>query len=109
MDLEGTTIGLLCAMLDALFGRWPTDCGRFWETVARMPYFSYTNMLTFYEALGWWRQSSGSGRFISSRCRGVSSPVGLCPRAAGVIRAGRSSVCGLHAGMIYFFVRCSSG
>ncbi|MGB1593633.1 MAG: alternative oxidase [Promethearchaeia archaeon] len=30
---------------------------RFWflENVARMPYFSYTTMLTLYESLGWWR------------------------------------------------------
>jgi len=33
---------------------------RFWflETVARMPYFSYTSMLTLYEILGWWRRGS---------------------------------------------------
>ncbi|KAK3258943.1 hypothetical protein CYMTET_32035 [Cymbomonas tetramitiformis] len=49
---------VLCYLLDALFDGRPIQ--RFWflETVARMPYFSYTTMLYLYETLGWWRRSS---------------------------------------------------
>lgn len=47
----------LCWVLDVIFEDRPIQ--RFWllETVARMPYFSYTNMLHLYETLGWWRRS----------------------------------------------------
>ena len=50
---------LLCKVLDAWFPE-NKPVQRFWflETVARMPYFSYTTMLTLYELLGWWRRSS---------------------------------------------------
>ena len=50
---------LLCKVLDLWFPE-NKPVQRFWflETVARMPYFSYTTMLTLYELLGWWRQSS---------------------------------------------------
>ena len=50
---------LLCKVLDAWFSE-NKPVQRFWflETVARMPYFSYTTMLTLYELLGWWRRSS---------------------------------------------------
>ena len=49
----------LCALLDVWFPE-TKPIQRFWflETVARMPYFSYTSMLTLYEILGWWRRSS---------------------------------------------------
>ena len=49
---------LLCKVLDAWFPE-NKPVQRFWflETVARMPYFSYTTMLTLYELLGWWRRS----------------------------------------------------
>ena len=45
----------LCFALDMFFDGRPID--RFWflETVARVPYFSYTTMLHAYETLGWWR------------------------------------------------------
>ena len=50
---------LLCKVLDLWFPE-NKPVQRFWflETVARMPYFSYTTMLTLYELLGWWRRSS---------------------------------------------------
>jgi len=50
---------LLCVILDVWFPE-NRPIQRFWllETVARMPYFSYTSMLTLYEILGWWRKSS---------------------------------------------------
>ena len=50
---------LLCKVLDVWFPE-NKPVQRFWflETVARMPYFSYTTMLTLYELLGWWRRSS---------------------------------------------------
>ena len=50
---------LLCEVLDLWFPE-NKPVQRFWflETVARMPYFSYTTMLTLYELLGWWRRSS---------------------------------------------------
>lgn len=46
----------LCFMLDKLFDE-TKPVQRFWflETVARMPYYSYTAALTFYEILGWYR------------------------------------------------------
>ena len=49
----------LCVMLDKMFDD-TRPIQRFWflETVARMPYFSYTSMLTLYEILGWWRRGS---------------------------------------------------
>jgi len=49
----------LCVALDVLFDE-KKPIQRFWflETVARMPYFSYTSMLTLYEILGWWRRGS---------------------------------------------------
>lgn len=49
---------VLCLFLDLLFYERPIQ--RFWflETVARMPYFSYTSMLHLYESLGWWRAGS---------------------------------------------------
>jgi len=52
----------LCWLIDVLFVNRPIQ--RFWflETVARMPYFSYTTMLTLYETLGWWRSSSDTRR-----------------------------------------------
>ena len=48
----------LCVMLDKLFDGRPIS--RFWflETVARMPYYSYLNMLQAYETLGWWKTSA---------------------------------------------------
>ncbi|GAX73707.1 hypothetical protein CEUSTIGMA_g1160.t1 [Chlamydomonas eustigma] len=48
---------VLCWVLDVLFDGRPIQ--RFWllETVARMPYFSYINLLHLYETLGWWRRS----------------------------------------------------
>ena len=44
-----------CLLLDELFDERPIQ--RFWflETIARIPYFSYTSMLHLYESLGWWR------------------------------------------------------
>jgi len=44
-----------CLFLDNLFEGRPIQ--RFWflETVARIPYFSYTTMLHLYESFGWWR------------------------------------------------------
>jgi ubiquinol oxidase len=48
----------LCVMLDKLFDGRPIS--RFWflETVARMPYYSYLNMLQAYETLGLWKSSA---------------------------------------------------
>ena len=45
---------------------------RFWflENVARMPYFSYTTMLTLYESLGWWRCGMDNRR-IRARLSGL--------------------------------------
>jgi len=45
----------LCWTIDVLFVNRPIQ--RFWflENVARMPYLSYTTMLSLYETLGWWR------------------------------------------------------
>jgi ubiquinol oxidase len=44
-----------CLFLDHFFDGRPI--ARFWflETVARVPYFSYTSLLHLYESLGWWR------------------------------------------------------
>jgi len=49
---------VLCYILDVAFDKRPLS--RFWflETVARMPYFSYSTMLYSYELLGWWRRGS---------------------------------------------------
>ena len=51
----GSTVG--APLGTGLDGR---PIARFWflETVARMPYFSYSAMLTVYELLGWWRRGS---------------------------------------------------
>merc|ERR1719326_2547122 len=48
----------LCVMLDKLFEGRPIS--RFWflETVARMPYYSYLNMLQAYETVGLWKTSA---------------------------------------------------
>jgi len=48
----------LCGLLDSLFDGRPI--ARFWflETVARIPYFSYSTMITLYETVGWWRRSA---------------------------------------------------
>jgi len=45
----------LCWSLDRLYEGRPVQ--KFWvlETVARLPYFSYTTVLHLYESLGWWR------------------------------------------------------
>lgn len=50
---------VLCWLLDVLFEE-KYVFSRFFllETVARMPYFSYINMLHLYETLGFWRRSS---------------------------------------------------
>ena len=50
---------VLCWFLDVLF-EGKNVFSRFFllETVARMPYFSYINMLHLYETLGFWRRSS---------------------------------------------------
>jgi len=46
---------VLCWSLDRLYEGRPIQ--KFWvlETVARLPYFSYTTVLHLYESLGWWR------------------------------------------------------
>ena len=94
----------LCAMLDALFDE-KKPIQRFWflETVARMPYFSYTNMLTFYEALGWWRQSSELRKIHFSEEWNEFHHL-LVMESLGGDQSWRDRFLGLHAGIIYFFV-----
>jgi len=48
----------MCWSLDIIYKNKPLD--RFWflETVARMPYFSYIQVLHMYETFGWWETGS---------------------------------------------------
>jgi len=94
----------LCVMLDNLFDE-KRPIQRFWflETVARMPYFSYTNMLTFYEALGWWRQSSELRKIHFSEEWNEFHHL-LVMESLGGDRSWRDRFLGLHAAIVYFFV-----
>jgi ubiquinol oxidase len=94
---------VLCALLDNLF----TDdmpIQRFWflETVARMPYFSYTSMLTFYEILGWWRRSSELRKIHFAEEWNEYHHL-LIMESLGGDASWRDRFLGQHAAIVYYF------
>jgi ubiquinol oxidase len=94
----------LCVMLDKLFDE-TQPVQRFWflETVARMPYFSYTSMLTFYEILGWWRRSSELRKVHFAEEWNEYHHLLVMESLGGDARW-RDRFLGQHAAVVYFFV-----
>lgn len=94
----------LCVMLDKLFDE-TQPVQRFWflETVARMPYFSYTSMLTFYEILGWWRRSSELRKVHFAEEWNEYHHL-LVMESLGGDACWRDRFLGQHAAIVYYFV-----
>ena len=94
----------LCVMLDNLFDE-TQPVQRFWflETVARMPYFSYTSMLTFYEILGWWRRSSELRKVHFAEEWNEYHHL-LVMESLGGDACWRDRFLGQHAAIVYYFV-----
>lgn len=95
---------VLCVMLDKLFDE-TKPIQRFWflETVARMPYFSYTSMLTFYEILGWWRQSSELRKVHFAEEWNEYHHL-LIHESLGGDQSWRDRFLGQHAALVYYLV-----
>ena len=95
---------VLCLLLDKLFED-DKPIQRFWflETVARMPYFSYTSMLTFYEILGWWRRSSELRKVHFAEEWNEYHHL-LIMESLGGDASWRDRFLGQHAAIVYYFV-----
>jgi len=93
----------LCWTIDVLFVNRPIQ--RFWflENVARMPYLSYTIMLSLYEALGWWRVAMGNRRIhFAEEWNEVQHPKIM--EALGGDQAWIDRFMGRHAAILYFLI-----
>jgi ubiquinol oxidase len=71
--------------------------------VARMPYFSYTSMLTFYEILGWWRRSSELRKVHFAEEWNEYHHL-LIMESLGGDASWRDRFLGQHAAIVYYFV-----
>merc|ERR1719247_3699040 len=93
----------LCVMLDKLFDGRPIS--RFWflETVARMPYFSYLNMLQAYETLGWWKTAAAQKRVHFAEEWNEYHHL-LIMEALGGDLSWRDRFLAQHAGVVYYWV-----
>lgn len=76
---------------------------RFWflETVARMPYFSYTTCLHLYETLGWWR--TGGLRLVHFAEEWNELHHLLIMEALGGDRRWQDRFLGQHAAVFYYW------
>ncbi|CAM9160653.1 unnamed protein product [Phaeothamnion confervicola] len=93
----------LCWMLDVVFEDRPL--ARFWllETVARMPYFSYTSMLHLYESLGWWTIGSDVRKIHFAQEINESSHL-LIMESLGGDQLWLDRFLGRHAAIIYYWI-----
>jgi len=92
----------LCGVLDSLFEGRPI--ARFWflETVARVPYFSYTSMITLYETIGWWRRSAEARRVHFEEEWNEFHHL-LIMEALGGDQAWFDRFIGQHSALLYYF------
>lgn len=96
---------VLCWLLDNVFDGRPLARLWFLETVARIPYQSYTVMLQLYESLGWWRLGAQAQRVHFAEAWNELHHLYIM-EALGGDREWRDRFFAAHASFTYFFILC---
>ena len=97
----------LCFILDNVFDGRPLARLWFLETVARIPYQSYTVMLQLYESLGWWRLGAQAQRIHFAEAWNELHHLYIMESLGGD-REWRDRFFAGHASFLYFFTLCGA-